>query len=140
MECRAVKKGNLPSTVSSQTTSSSTESELDSPQRSVGPRRSFLKNLGIAGAALGAGTLFSQADGQTTTTAAASAVAMPAILWFLAAAEIIETDLWLQYQELGAPRTPNFQASWAEIPFTPKPSRFSTGTWSNIFTTTPTMR
>lgn len=58
-----MKKGNLHSTVSSQTTSSSTESELDSPLRSVGPRRSFLKNLGMAGAALGAGTLLArQAD------------------------------------------------------------------------------
>src|SRR5579864_9225690 len=76
--------------------------DLDSLQRKTFNRRSFLRNSVIAGA--------------TVTASAAlldsvpSALAEPgkgrltrgdaAILKWLAAAEIIETDLWLQYQEL----------------------------------------
>src|SRR6202158_5321595 len=66
-------------------------------------RRAFLKNSVTAGAAVtvGAGILaevpsmFAQQRGGETTKGDA------AILRFLAAAEIIESDLWLQYQELG---------------------------------------
>jgi hypothetical protein len=63
-------------------------------------RRSFLKGMGVAGAALSAGSLLpeilnAQAGGAPITKGDA------AILRFLAAAEIIETDLWLQYQEFG---------------------------------------
>ncbi len=104
-----MKKDDLPSTVPAQTTSSSTESELDSPRRSVGPRRSFLKSLGIAGAALGAGTLLAtqaSADDRSGTLSRGDA----AILRFLAAAEIIETDLWLQYQELGGTQDTEFSS------------------------------
>ena len=106
-----MKKDDLPSTVPVQTTSSSTESELDSPRRSVGPRRSFLKSLGIAGAALGAGTLLAtqasaSADDRSGTLSRGDA----AILRFLAAAEIIETDLWLQYQELGGTQDTEFSS------------------------------
>lgn len=62
-------------------------------------RRSFLKGLGVAGAALSAGSLLttgaeaSQGNGVIT-------VGDVAVLRFLAAAEIIETDLWQQYNEL----------------------------------------
>jgi hypothetical protein len=67
-------------------------------QRVVG-RRSFLKNVGLAGAVALPGSAL----------LAGEAVALPgplasgdiAILRFLAAAELIETDLWKQYNELG---------------------------------------
>jgi len=66
-------------------------------------RRSFLKGLGVAGAAATVGTgiltkgtpLFAEEGSGSLTKGDA------AILRFLAAAEIIESDLWLQYQELG---------------------------------------
>jgi hypothetical protein len=63
-------------------------------------RRSFLKGMGMAGVALSTGALFAkeavaEASPKTLTTGDA------AILRFLAAAEIIETDLWQQYAELG---------------------------------------
>jgi hypothetical protein len=66
-------------------------------------RRSFLKNSLVAGAAtVGAGVLGSglpafagQTSGSTITEGDI------AILQFLAAAEIIESDLWVQYAELG---------------------------------------
>src|ERR1700731_1721199 len=65
-------------------------------------RRAFLRNSMVAGAAVtvGAGILgdspsaFGQQSGKAITKGYA------AILRFLAAAEIIESDLWLQYQEL----------------------------------------
>jgi hypothetical protein len=103
-------KGNLPSTVSPQTASSA-RSDSDSPRRDVGPRRSFLKGLGIAGAALGAGTLLaSQANAGGDTQSGSLSRGDAAILRFLAAAEIIETDLWLQYQELGGTQDTEFSS------------------------------
>src|SRR5947209_6766863 len=62
-------------------------------------RRSFLKGLGVAGATLSAAPLLSvgvnaeERSGSLTNGDAS-------ILRFLTAAEIIESDLWLQYQEL----------------------------------------
>ena len=62
------------------------------------PRRSFLKGVGVAGVALSAGSLLpavlsaEQSGGSITKGDAA-------ILRFLAAAEILETDLWQQYNE-----------------------------------------
>jgi hypothetical protein len=68
-------------------------------------RRSFLKGMGMAGVALSAGAVLAgqlQADDIIDPDKSGS---LPkgdaAILRFLAAAEIIETDLWLQYSELG---------------------------------------
>jgi hypothetical protein len=74
--------------------------ELTSTGRRALGRRSFLKSAGVAGAALAAGGLLAidlnaeEQNGELTKGDAA-------ILRFLAAAEIIESDLWLQYQELG---------------------------------------
>src|SRR5207302_7999176 len=65
-------------------------------------RRSALRTLGMAGVALGTGlgvVSTALAQGQTQAAAGLSAGEVD-ILRFLAAAEIIESDLWLQYQEL----------------------------------------
>jgi hypothetical protein len=92
-------KENLVATVSPEITQSGGEG-AESPSKNGVKRRSFLKGLGVAGAALSAGSLL-------TTTAEASqgsgiiTVGDVAILRFLAAAEILETDLWQQYNELG---------------------------------------
>jgi len=86
-----MKTENLIPTASSETTESSSKNGV--------LRRTFLKGLGVTGAALSAGSLL-------TTIAEASdskniiTVGDVAILRFLAAAEILESDLWLQYQEL----------------------------------------
>jgi hypothetical protein len=83
-----------------------TKEESNSSEPSLANRRSFLKNTLVAGAAatVGAGML-PFAFGQDTADALAKGEAITkgdaAILRFLAAAEIIESDLWLQYQELG---------------------------------------
>ncbi|HVP54896.1 MAG TPA: twin-arginine translocation signal domain-containing protein [Candidatus Eisenbacteria bacterium] len=72
--------------------------DVDTQPKSAVPRRSFLKGMGVAGVALSAGSLLpemlnAQAGSPSLTRGDA------AILRFLAAAEIIETDLWQQYNE-----------------------------------------
>ena len=68
-------------------------------------RRSFIKNGAVAGAAatVGAGILSSSLAvlGETNKTGKGITKGDIAILRFLAAAEIIESDLWEQYTELG---------------------------------------
>ena len=64
-------------------------------------RRSFLKGIGMAGATITASALLagkSRAQSKSNTPLSAGDTA---ILRFLAAAEIIESDLWTQYAELG---------------------------------------
>jgi Ferritin-like domain len=83
------------------------ESQLSSqvanlvPSPRLLPRRSFLRRMGLGAVALGPGaTLVSSAskafaDGGGITEGDA------ALLRFAAAAEILETDFWVQYNELG---------------------------------------
>jgi hypothetical protein len=101
----------------SQTTA--TETETASPTRKSPSRRSFLKGSMIAGAATaGAGIL---ARGVPAFAAESKAAPITkgdiAILRFLAAAELIESDLWQQYSELGG-LTPG-QLPVETAPFTP---------------------
>jgi hypothetical protein len=78
--------------------------EIDSPNNGNVGRRSFLKGLGMAGATLlpASPLLMTEAkadhkeDRRRRLTKGDAA-----ILRFLAAAEILETDLWQQYNELG---------------------------------------
>ena len=70
----------------------------ESQSKPAVPRRSFLKGMGVAGVALSAGSLLPEVlNAQTATNGLTRGDA--AILRFLAAAEIIETDLWQQYNE-----------------------------------------
>jgi hypothetical protein len=95
-----MKKEMRPPTVVPETTPSATRAELDSSFTGVTRRRSFLKGLGVAGVSLTAGALLPmpvKAQENTGNLTRGDA----AILRFLAAAEIIESDLWLQYAELG---------------------------------------
>src|SRR5437588_3191490 len=85
----------------STTSTSSPNVKETTIERSKGSlsRRSFLgKSLAVGAGTIGAGLL------ENTPTAKASGDVTPgdvAILRFLAAAEIIESDLWQQYNELG---------------------------------------
>ena len=88
-------KGNLAPTGSPETT----ESLSDSSSKDGVKRRSFLKGLGAAGAALTGGSLAAaSATAQTNSIITSGDVAL---LRFVAAAELIETDMWQQYAELG---------------------------------------
>jgi hypothetical protein len=95
-----MKKEMRPSTAVAETTPSATRAELDSPFPGVAHRRSFLKGLGVAGASLTAGAWLSTSVHAEENSDRLSRGDV-AILRFLAAAEIIESDLWLQYAELG---------------------------------------
>ena len=95
-----MKKNDLPPTLSPEGSARSTGESVQLQSRRLVQRRSFLKGLGVAGAALSAGTLLNtiaSAEERSGSLRRGDA----AILRFLAAAEIIESDLWLQYAELG---------------------------------------
>src|SRR6202011_2608536 len=63
---------------------------------------SFLKGLGIAGATLSAGALLgTEGNAQVTRSPGKLSKGDAALLRFAAAAELIEADLWQQYNELG---------------------------------------
>jgi hypothetical protein len=81
------------------------EADIDARWNNVVRRRAFLKGIGVAGMMLPTGGLLAVGVKAAGTDANAVAGALTtgdaAILRFLAAAEIIETDLWQQYNELG---------------------------------------
>jgi Ferritin-like domain len=76
------------------------EDDVQTEWRRVVGRRSFLKGVGLAGAAAvpGSALFASEAMAQSSSAISNGDVA---ILRFLAAAELIESDLWQQYNELG---------------------------------------
>lgn len=126
---------------------------VTAPEKKSLDRRSFLKNSVIAGAAVTAGA--------AVLGNASSALAEPnnghltrgdaAILRWLAAAEIIESDLWLQYTELAgtqdnevstiaSQQIPDIpQALQAAARYIPPLFHSLTATWRNTFTTTRKM-
>src|SRR5438270_1501052 len=87
---------------SSKASNSSREEDVQRHWQGVVKRRSFLKSLGIAGATLSAGTLLAtQGNAQTTRSSGRLSKGDVALLRFAAAVELIEADLWQQYNELG---------------------------------------
>ncbi len=81
-----------------------TVDDLRAKWHSVVRRRAFLKGIGVAGAMLPTGGLLAVSAKASAKEGAATGALTEgdaAILRFLAAAEIIETDLWQQYNELG---------------------------------------
>src|ERR1700756_6012612 len=113
-----MKKENLPSTVSSQTQSPPPAREdIQSQWHNVVRRRSFLKGLGMVGATLlPASSLLmtqgkAQADerdeGKRHKGKGTLSKGDADLLRFAAWAEIVESDLWTQYNELGGATAPN---------------------------------
>jgi hypothetical protein len=97
-----MKDENLPSTVLVQTTSTSTEAAQPADSQDGFKRRSFLKGIGMTGIALSAAAMFAgEAEAEPEEGTKTLTPGDAAILRFLAAAELIETDLWQQYAELG---------------------------------------
>jgi len=101
------KEENSPSAVvseanSSEASHSSAEQGVQRHWQGVVKRRSFLKGLGIASAALSAGALLeTEGNAQATRSTGKLSRGDAALLRFVAAAELIEADLWQQYNELG---------------------------------------
>src|SRR5579862_4656990 len=103
-----MKSENLPSLVAEAATSPSCEDPNPPLDRSV-KRRSFLKGMGVAGATLAASSLLSlRATAEDQDNSGSLTKGDAAILRFLAAAEIIEADLWIQYNELGGTQDTEF--------------------------------
>jgi hypothetical protein len=102
-----VKEESLPSTVVPEPTSAEENAttigeDVQHHWQGVVKRRSFLKGLGLAGATLSAGALLSaESRAQSTNNPGKLSKGDAALLRFAAAAEIIEADLWEQYNELG---------------------------------------
>ena len=102
-----MKEENLSSTVISETESSetvapSTGKSIQRDAQGLVRRRSFLQGLGLAGVALSTGALVTtRAAAATSSSSTQLSKGDVAILKLLAAAELIEADLWQQYAELG---------------------------------------
>jgi hypothetical protein len=102
-----MKNEDLPVAVLSETTATSTSDDLQRHWQNVVKRRSFLKGLGIATAALSAGSLLAtESKAATRSSKGKLSPGDVAILQFLCAAEILESDLWTQYAELGGAGSP----------------------------------
>lgn len=85
--------------VSNGTTNPFTKENQNNRLNRIVKRRSFLKGMGVAGVGMSAGTVFAPgvaADEPRGRLDRGDA----AILRFLCAAELLETDLWQQYNEL----------------------------------------
>jgi hypothetical protein len=110
-----------PSTaVTPDLTQPSTSTQSNSPSRKTSNRRSFLKRGMVAGAtAAGVGILSRTVPAFAQDANASSSISKSdiALLRFAAAAELIEADLWQQYNELGG-LTPG-QLPVETAPFTP---------------------
>ena len=93
----------FPTVLSPQTTGSSTSTESNSPSRSASNRRMFLKGGMVAGAAVVGAGIFAHGAPAFADEVDPSPISKgdAAILRFLAAAELLESDLWQQYSELG---------------------------------------
>src|ERR1700722_5121199 len=107
-----------PPIVFFETSQSSTENN-SSPRRNVN-RRSFLKGSAVAGAAtIGAGILVSRLPALASSHKSSSNSLSSgdiAILQFLAAAELIEADMWVQYAELGGVNASNpYQVAFTNL-------------------------
>src|SRR6201988_2197924 len=101
-----MKEKNSPSIVVSETNpSEANQSSAEDVQRhwqGVVKRRSFLKGLGIAGAALSASTILgAKGNAQTVRSRGKLSKGDVALLQFALWAELVESDLWTQYAELG---------------------------------------
>jgi hypothetical protein len=109
------KKNNIQSVTDSQINGNQTN---DPPPRRIIARRSFLRSLGLGAALLGPGAalLSSSKAAMATTDNRRGRLGRGdvAILQFVAAAELLETDLWQQYTEL-ALGNPAYAAALANL-------------------------
>jgi hypothetical protein len=112
-----MKKESLPSAVA-ETATSPSSTDLKLPSDRPVQRRSFLKGVGVAGATLAAGNLLTLHADDDHDNGGRLTRGDAAILRFLAAAEILESDLWIQYAELGGVTsgTPNsYQLAFQQL-------------------------
>jgi hypothetical protein len=104
-----------PDVISPETSQSETET-ASSSRKSVN-RRSFMKGGVVAGAAtMAAGMLAGRLPAVAQTGSSSLSGSDIAILQFLAAAELIEADMWVQYAELGGVSASNpYQVAFTNL-------------------------
>jgi hypothetical protein len=102
------------STVTSETGTRAVGAEVNTLRRRLVGRRWFLKGVGAVGATLPAGALLAT-EAQAANELSTGDVA---ILKFLSALEIIETDLWQQYNELGGVQDAEVPGGSGSKPYT----------------------
>jgi hypothetical protein len=112
-----MKKGNFPPAVPTEKTLVSTTEDINSRWQRVVRRRSFLKGIGMAGAALSAGTLFASKGNAQSGERRKLSRGDVALLQFALWAEVVESDLWTQYAELGGVGPSGGGAAQAEEEF-----------------------
>jgi hypothetical protein len=100
------------------------EPKPDQISRSVVGRRSFLKGLGATGAMLlpASALLVNQAKAMSDDAGGKLSKGDASILRFLAAAEIIESDFWEQYWELGGTQEKDFASTNPATGVAPSPT------------------
>ncbi len=98
-----MKEVSLPSRLEVVTPETSTTGgDVQRHWQGVVKRRSFLRGLGMTGAALSAGALLStETKGQSRSSRGRLSPGDVALLQFALWAELVESDLWKQYAELG---------------------------------------
>src|SRR4029077_8977234 len=108
-----MKKSIFKNGVTSQSQSlSGGDPSSEQPSRPVVGRRSFLKGLGATGALLVPATALLAAKAKADDDGGGKLSKGDAsILRFLAAAEILESDLWEQYWELGGVQAADFAST-----------------------------
>src|SRR6201997_1555988 len=98
-------KNSLSTVVSETNPSEANQSSTEDVQRhwqGVVKRRSFLKGLGFAGATLSASAILgAKGNAETARSSGKLTKGDAALIRFAAAVELIEADLWQQYNELG---------------------------------------
>jgi hypothetical protein len=118
--------GNIPSQLRLDPAADTKDTKMDSGASSGLGRRSFLKGLGMAGATLlPASSLLitdARADEGDRDRRGRLSRGDAAILRFLAAAEILECDLWEQYWELGGTQEQDFASANPATGVAPMPT------------------
>jgi hypothetical protein len=117
-----MKEDSLPSSTAEASTPDSeppsTGTDVQRSWQNVVKRRSFLMGLGMTGAALSAGTLLStESRAQRQSDSARLSQGDIALLQFALWAELVESDLWTQYAELGGVGPSGGGAAQAEEEF-----------------------
>jgi Ferritin-like domain len=103
-----MKQKNFSDTAAFQTQSSgSSRQEIDSHPHGGVRRRSFLKGLGIVGATLLPTSALLMTNAKAQGSSGKLSKGDADILRFLAWAELVEVDLWTQYNELGGAQLPD---------------------------------
>jgi len=102
------------------------------------PRRSFLRRMGLGAVALGPGAALLGPASRVLASKEEISEGDAAMLRFAAAAEILETDFWVQYNELGGIQDNEVKGGTGNPTYT-NALKVLDGDMTSTFTITPRM-